>query len=134
MFRNILVAVDGSEHAAQALREAIDLAQTNRATLTVLTCMPDPAAWFVASTAYAGGVDFAALEQETEREYSQLLDHAVDSVPDDVSVRKVLARGRAAEHILRRLKSGEHDLVVMGSRGRGEVRSLPLGSVSHAVL
>ncbi|MGZ4203160.1 MAG: universal stress protein, partial [Thermoleophilaceae bacterium] len=49
-------------------------------------------------------------------------------------VTKVLAHGRPAERILEQIKQGGHDLVVMGSRGRGEMRSLLLGSVSHAVL
>jgi nucleotide-binding universal stress UspA family protein len=134
MFRNILVAIDGSEHAARALSEALDLAQSNNARLTILTCVPDPAAWLLGGAAYSGGVDFEALRKETEREYSQLVDDAVARVPQHVSVTKVIVRGRAAQAILDRRKQGDHDLIVMGSRGRGEVRSVLLGSVSHQVL
>ncbi len=134
MFRNILVAIDGSEHAGRALSEALDLAKTNNARLTILTCVPDPAAWLLGGAAYSGGVDFEALEKETDREYTQLVDDAVASVPEDVSVTKVIVHGRAAQAILDQRKRGDHDLVVMGTRGRGEVRSVLLGSVSHQVL
>ena len=80
------------------------------------------------------GIDFQALAQETEREYRKLLDSAVDALPQNLSVTKILAHGRPGGRILEQLQTGKHDLAVMGSRGRGEVSSLLLGSVSHQVL
>ena len=134
MFLNILAAVDGSAHSHAALREAIDLAVRNNASLTVMVAVPDPSSWLLGGAAYGGGIDFEALASESEREHAELLNQAVESVPQEVSVTKVLAHGPPGARILEQVKLGRHDLVVMGSRGRGNVRSLLLGSVSHEVL
>jgi nucleotide-binding universal stress UspA family protein len=96
--------------------------------------VPDPAAWLIGGSAYSGGIDFEALSREAEKEAQTVLDQAVGTIPDDLPVTKILAHGRPAERILEQAEKGRHDLVVMGSRGRGEVRSLLLGSVSHQVL
>jgi nucleotide-binding universal stress UspA family protein len=133
MFRSVLVAIDGSTHAERALVEAVDLAERCNATLTVMTSVPDTSSWLI-SMSYGEGIDFQALAQETEREYRKLLDSAVDALPQNLSVTKILAHGRPGGRILEQLHTGKHDLVVMGSRGRGEVSSLLLGSVSHQVL
>lgn len=132
MFRNILVAVDGSSAALRALEAAVDLAQTNRSRLTVMTCVPDTSTWLIG----AGGVtvDLERLAREADAEYAALLDAAVDMVPLDVPTTKVLAHGRVAPALVEQVQSGSHDLLVVGSRGRGAGRSILLGSVSHQVV
>jgi UDP-N-acetylenolpyruvoylglucosamine reductase len=49
-------------------------------------------------------------------------------------VSSVVRRGPAAKAILERVEAAEDDLVVMGSHGRGAIRSLLLGSTSNDVV
>jgi nucleotide-binding universal stress UspA family protein len=132
MFRRLLVAFDGSPHAQQALTEAVDLAQATRGTLTVMSVAPEPSVW--AMSGYDVPIDVDRVSKEMERQCRSLFDGAVDSVPADLPVKKILKRGSAGWRIVDEANTGDHDLVVMGSRGRGELRSLLLGSVSHRVL
>jgi nucleotide-binding universal stress UspA family protein len=134
MFRNILVAIDGSPHAGRALAEAVDLALTASARLTVMAIVPDPSTWLLSGAGYGASIDFDSLARESEREYGDLLDAGVAGIPPHLPVTKILAHGRPAQRILERLRDADHDLMVMGSRGRGGVRSALLGSVSHEVL
>ena len=80
------------------------------------------------------GVDVNGASDQIERDYQAMLDAAVDTVPHDVPVIKVLRHGAAGAKIVDAAGAGHHDLIVMGSRGRGELRSLLLGSVSHRVV
>jgi nucleotide-binding universal stress UspA family protein len=130
MFRSILVAVDGSEASGHALQEAIDLARGEGARLTLISVAASPR-WLGSPGPYVAPVP---LEDEFERRAQQIVEDAEALVPEDVPVSTVVRMGPAAKAILERVESGQHDLVVMGSRGLGAAGSLLLGSVSRAVL
>src|ERR1700675_1483705 len=122
---------DGSPDAEQALAQAIDLARSQRARLTLFTAvvLPPP-------VAYAGvsGDVTAKLIHEAEAESQSTLRAAVEQVPDDVSVSSVLTSEPVRPALVEEITKAGNDLVVMGSRGRGAVSSVLLGSVSHYVL
>jgi nucleotide-binding universal stress UspA family protein len=126
MFKSILVAWDGSEHAKRALAEAIDLARTQEARLTLLSVAAPIHAW----PGYIPPITEADLVSAAE----QMLAEGEALVPDGIPVSGRTATGDPGTELLRRTAAANHDLIVMGSRGRGAIRSAVLGSVSHFVL
>lgn len=133
MFQNILVAVDGSAHSRRAVAEATDLARAMSSQLTLISVAPDASTWVLGGSV-AAPVDIEALREASSAQYRKVLEDAVAGVPEDLHSRAVLAVGQVAGAIVEQARTGGHDLVVMGSRGRGGFRSLMLGSVSNQVL
>src|SRR6201996_1490190 len=131
MFHNILVCVDGSAHADRALSEAIDLAEAERSRLTILTAVCRPPFW-ACTPETAGGIE--SLSADLAAEAATVLRTAVARVPASLPVTKILSTKPIREALIDRIRTGGHDLVVMGSRGRGALTASVLGSVSHYAL
>lgn len=131
MFRSILVAVDGTAHADAALAQAIDLAQSEHSRLTILTAQTPPPA-----CACLGGVTGLVPAELIDRRGAaqKVLRRALERVPPELPVTTILTQQPIRSTLIREAESGRYDLVVMGSRGRGALRSAALGSVSHYVL
>jgi nucleotide-binding universal stress UspA family protein len=129
MFRSVLVAIDDSEAANAALSEAIGLARSEGARLTLISVATSPP--ILATGPFIPRVP---SEDELVRDAEKVLAHAEALVPEDVPVVTLVRRGAAAKAILERIELGGHDLVVLGSRGLGRVGGLMLGSVSAAVV
>ena len=128
MFKRILLATDGSAHANEALEYARDLALRDEAQLIVVHAVPrvlahlgDP--W----RDQAIRRNIVEGEQVTGPAATQLREAGVEVVVE-------VLEGPPAEAIVRVAEIRQCDLIVMGSRGRGELTSLLLGSVSHRVL
>jgi nucleotide-binding universal stress UspA family protein len=132
MFHSILVPVDGSAHADAALAQAVDLARCQRARITLL-CAWRPFVWYGGAVAPVG-VDVEQLESDVEAETRRIAEAARNRVPEEIEVDTAVVCERPADAIIGEVERGGHDLVVMGSRGRGSLRSLLLGSVSTSVL
>lgn len=99
-----------------------------------MTVAPEPSRLWSAGLGYGDPLNLDGLGEQVERQFLTMLDGALDTVPADVPVTAILKRGAAAPALIDETHTNHHDLVVMGSRGRGELRSLLLGSVSHQVL
>ena len=128
MYRNILVAVDGSKEAKLALKDAIDLALDSNARLTLVhVCTPAPG---IIKSTPAG----AAVAAELPEYHSKVLREMVDLVPKELPVTTLMLEGNPAHSIVQAAKQYDHDLIVIGSRGRGRATAALLGSVSHSVL
>jgi nucleotide-binding universal stress UspA family protein len=129
VYRNILVAIDGSPAATAALDEAIELARSDGARL-VLISVAAPLRWRLAAPPYVP----YPTEHDLERAAWDVIKRAEALVPEDVPVSSVVRTGPAAAAIVARAEEGGHDLVVIGSRGLGFLGSLLLGSVSRVVV
>ena len=128
MFKKILLATDGSPHAEEALKYARGLALRDDAQVVIVHAIP-PAA------VYLGGLEQQDLISRRLVEGEQVAGQAAENLRNaGVDIIVEVLEGPPADAILRVAHVRQPDLIVMGSRGHGELASLLLGSVSHRVL
>ena len=131
--KRILVPVDWSEGANGAAALAARLCKDTRATLELFYAYDAP-------TASLMGLEAASdLRKIKEQVATGSFERALAAIEasvgtDEVAIAEYVTIGHPAQEICAYAKQQGHDLVVMGTRGRSEVRELFLGSVSQAVL
>jgi nucleotide-binding universal stress UspA family protein len=133
MFRTILVPLDGSPFAEQALPWALCLARRAGAVLDlvrghVLYALTQPAA------AWAPFDPAAEADcQQEERAYLDAVARRLAAAAT-VPIRKTLVEGLETEGLLKRVQDGRADLVVMATHGRGPLGRFFFGSVADALV
>jgi nucleotide-binding universal stress UspA family protein len=126
----VVVGVDGSPASEAAIAFAYDEASRLGVPLIALHTWTDTitAAAF-AMAPYA--VDWFEVQNEELRLLAERLAGWQEKYPD-VQVQRVLTRDHPARSLIDQAR--EAQLVVVGSRGRGQVAGLLLGSTSQALL
>ncbi|NIA25833.1 MAG: universal stress protein [Gammaproteobacteria bacterium] len=126
----IVVGADGSDRSIVALRRAVQFAEAWDAELHVVHVMHIPSALLGALSQVPA--DLASLEQAQRQMVWDVIDPVVEG--SQVEMRRIDLDGYPADAIVDYAKKVEADLIVVGSRGRGELAALVLGSTSHRIV
>jgi nucleotide-binding universal stress UspA family protein len=123
----VVVGVDGSPASEAAVAFAFGAAALRAVPLVAVH------AWYdlLADPVMAPLLDVDALEADEREVLAERLTAWSRKYPD-VDMRRLVVRDRAARALVQ--ESASAQLVVVGSRGRGGLTGMLLGSVSHALL
>ena len=135
MLKNILVPVDGSEHALKAMELAGDLAEKYNGDLTVLHVSTK-----AISKEFRGFIDVEYSEKERkniggiwEKTGTILINELIKKAKLVKPPKTHVLYGDPTANIIEYVKKNNIDAVVMGSRGMSDLKGLLVGSVSHKV-
>ncbi|MCB0194015.1 MAG: universal stress protein [Anaerolineae bacterium] len=128
MFKEIIVAIDGSTHSHKALDYAKELAEQYGATLRLVHAFPH-------TSDFLGYDEYESLIARRENAGQLILDEARQRLGEiPFPVEEELLEGPSAKAILSVAETRHADLIIMGTHGRGSLQGFLLGSVSQKVI
>jgi nucleotide-binding universal stress UspA family protein len=127
MFKNILLAIDGSEHALRAAIRASEIAKMDTEAIIKVVYVIDRST--SKSDMLSEGNKEAVLDKRlrTLRPTEKILRQ------QRVNFKVELLKGEPGPEIVKYANKQHFDLVVVGSRGLNGLQEMVLGSVSHKV-
>ena len=135
--RRVVLGVDDSEHAQQALRFLTRLPLDEQAEVTVCAVIQHPGLLLLDGTETAPEYWklVAEAEQFAQQQAEQLADHSRNLLTEaGLRTNAVVRDGDPAGQILQLARENEADLVVAGARGSSVRKRLGRGSVSDRLL
>ena len=133
MYSHILIAIDGSEHAARAAEQALFLARSLNARVTAVSVIPPWAKVAGYDAIWYTDTLYKERAHATSEHYLQEVRQAAKehAVPLETTV---VEADQPHLGILETAQKLDCDLVVMGSHGRSGLSAVLLGSVTSKVL
>lgn len=134
MFKTIVVAYDGSEHAKRAIKMACDVAKHYDAALW-LSHTPECASAPIAVDPFIGAIGAPMSPEDIAAAAKAMTDEAEALVAAEGCSFAGVRTGSVApaEDISALAKDVNAELIVLGRRGRGAVTGLLFGSVTQEV-
>ncbi|MDR9450058.1 MAG: universal stress protein [Acidimicrobiia bacterium] len=126
----IVVGIDESEPAKIGLRRAIGMAETLGSELHVVHAVHIPGTLLAVLNQVPA--DIAQLEKAQRDSVWEMAEPLLEET--SVVVKRVDLNGYPADALVEYAEQVGAGLIVIGSRGRGELAALFLGSTSHRVL
>ncbi|WP_226670112.1 universal stress protein [Metabacillus litoralis] len=127
MFKKILLATDGSDHALRAAIKAADLAKlTSDAIITVIYVVDG-------STSKSDVLSAGDKEAISEKRIRKLRPTEQMFMKENVTFQVKMLKGEPGPEIVKYANSENFDLVIVGSRGLNALQEMVLGSVSHKI-
>jgi nucleotide-binding universal stress UspA family protein len=127
----ILLPVDGSEISLEAVRFAVRLARTGLRVKAVLANVQEPASLYEMVVAH----DAEVIDRISAEAGAHALQPAEELLKQaGITYECEVAKGDPAHTLLDIVERFGCEMVIMGARGMGTLRSALLGSVSHEML
>ena len=137
MFQNILVGVDGSESAIKAVTVAAGLSKSFGAQLTLVHVVQISAiaeqAINMSATEHLKENPKTIMEKLSQEVLGKAREKALEAGAADGKITTVTSDGNQARELIKAAEDCKADLMIVGSRGRGRLEGLLLGSVSQKV-
>lgn len=129
-FKKILVPVDGSGTADNALRYGVEMAKTYEARLFVTVVADIGEAAYPLMQVNLDRTGFASVKEKAEA----VMERVKKQIPQDVNFTPIIRTGVPGNVITSLVDEEGIDLVIMGNSGKGSLSSFIMGSVSQYVI
>lgn len=123
-YKNILVAIDGSEHSEHAFAKAVEAAKRHDAKLNVISIINDSelsTSAFSFSKIYAAEKELLKKVHDASRKEFENIEPFVDL-------------GSPKEKIVEFAKDNDVDMIYLGATGKGEISLSRIGSTAAYVV
>lgn len=130
LYRNIVIATDGSENSQRAISCGVEIAKLSGATVHALYVVDTPS---IISETWTAGKEM--VHELIIREGKKVLSKVKKIIEDSgVEVKEVLLEGYPSEEIINFAENNNMDLILMGTLGKTGLERFLVGSVAENVV